>query len=274
MPGAGKLKKSMTNTGERETRSRSRYWRRVAAGIIGLGMAAALVFRPKSNRQPTNYDLDLEEYRQLRTEIHNRQTMSSWLTIYVLAAFGAGAAAAAAQPTLMVHNSEILLGPALATTCFWLLWIDHSVQTFKIAYYVTIRLVPRLQERSPGVTHWEKFIRKFDTGTLPKTEQLWWARRNRTRASMTYTAIFLGGSALAFILIHLFFVLGQPNSVQEVLQKWYPCYQSLIQVKLIALGVTVAVWLYAAYRAICMSMLIRGINKSICSHAGLMVNVR
>jgi hypothetical protein len=80
----------------------------------------------------------LEEYKQLRDEIKTRLTLSNQLVSYTVTALAAGVAIFDKYP-------DAILGFTLVTSCFWLLWLEQSVQIFKIVYYIATRLAPRLR---------------------------------------------------------------------------------------------------------------------------------
>lgn len=186
--------------------------------------------------------VDLEEFRQLRSEIGTRMTVSNQLVSYTVTALAAG---------LVVFDKypDALLGLTLVPTCFWLLWLDHAAQIFKIACYIAIRLAPRLQCGQQGTLGWEHFLRRLDDGKLAEITGTSIGRAHPTKAAFTYTEILLGGSAGALIIVYFGILLTAQT---------FPGYPRIVGIVFSA-----AFWGYAVYRAIRVAVMHRQIGTVI-----------
>jgi hypothetical protein len=186
--------------------------------------------------------VDLEEFKQLRDEMKTRLTLGNQLVSYTVTALAAGIAVLDRYP-------DAILGLTLVANCFWLLWLDHSAQVFKIAYYIAIRLAPRLQCGHDEILGWEYFVRKFDRGTLPEIESIPAGRFHPTRTAFIYTELLLGGSAGSLALIYGF--LLQTSAID------------LNRARICGLAVAMVFWVYAMIQAIRVALINRQIGKAI-----------
>lgn len=99
--------------------------------------------------------IHVAEYESLRREIETRATLSSSLIALELSALGFGLAAAQTR-------IDLYAGLAFLSIIFWLFWLDHTEQIWKMATYIAIRLRPTLADRAPGALGWESFLRELD----------------------------------------------------------------------------------------------------------------
>jgi hypothetical protein len=188
----------------------------------------------------------LEEYKQLRDEIKTRLTLSNQLVAYTVTALAAGIAIFEKYP-------DAILGLTLVTSCFWLLWLDQSAQIFKIAYYIAIRLAPRLCVGDDEVLGWEPFVRKLDNGTLQEMERIPLRGGVRPiRAAFVYTEFLLGGSAGGLVVFYFF--LMRAGSV------------SSNRARICVLTLAAVLWIYTLVQAIRVAMANREIGKSILAN--------
>ena len=185
----------------------------------------------------------LEEYKQLREEIKTRLTLSNQLVSYTVTALAAGVAIFDKYP-------DAILGLTLVTSCFWLLWLEQSVQIFKIAYYIAIRLAPRLRFGDDKTLCWELFIRKLDDGTLQEAKLTPTNGRIRPiKGAFVYTEFLLGGSAGGLVVFYFF--LMRMGSV-------YPNRSRICVLALAAI-----LWTYTLVQAIRVAMANHRISKLI-----------
>lgn len=100
--------------------------------------------------------LDTAELQSLRQEITTRITLMNGIIALELATIGTGL-------TAISQADFILVGLAAASSFLWLLWMDQSLYTYKIAAYLAVELAPRLGElvRRP-VLGWEGFVRLIE----------------------------------------------------------------------------------------------------------------
>lgn len=99
--------------------------------------------------------IHVTEYESLRREIETRATLPSSLIALELSALGFGLAAAQTR-------IDLYAGLAFLSIIFWLFWLDHTEQIWKMATYIAIRLRPTLADMAPGALGWEPFLRELD----------------------------------------------------------------------------------------------------------------
>jgi hypothetical protein len=102
-------------------------------------------------------ELDTAEAQSLRQEITTRITLMNALIALELAALGTGL-------TAIAKPSFLLAALGAASSFLWLLWMDQSLYTYKIAAYLSVELAPRLSllARRP-VLGWETFLRRVES---------------------------------------------------------------------------------------------------------------
>src|SRR5215471_17255465 len=88
--------------------------------------------------------INLTEYKQLRGEINNRTQLSAGLVALQLTALGAGI-------FVMKEHPAVVIALTAVSSFLWLLWIDHTSQIYKIAFYIGMNLAPRLREEDARV---------------------------------------------------------------------------------------------------------------------------
>jgi hypothetical protein len=185
--------------------------------------------------------VDLEEFKQLRDEIKTRLTLSNQLVS--VTALAAGIAVFDKYP-------DAILGLTLVASCFWLLWLDHSAQVFKIAYYIAIRLAPRLQCGRDEILGWERFIRRLDNGTLQGAERIpTGGAVHPTKAAFVYTEFLLGGIAGGLAVVYCY--LLSTNSV----------FRNPARISVLA--VAIVFWLYTVIQAFRVAGMNREIGEAI-----------
>jgi hypothetical protein len=104
------------------------------------------------------WDIDAAEVESLRQEITNRISLMNALVALQLAALGTGL-------TISGHWVHVLAGLAAISSFLWLLWIDQSISTYKLAAYLAIEMAPKLSEYAGRpVLGWEYFLRQVEAG--------------------------------------------------------------------------------------------------------------
>jgi hypothetical protein len=103
-------------------------------------------------------ELDAAEIQSLRQEITTRIGLMQAIVAIELAAVGTGL-------TILHDYAHVLAGLAAISSFLWLLWIDQSISTYKIAAYLAIEVAPRMQEITARRTlGWEAFLRRVESG--------------------------------------------------------------------------------------------------------------
>jgi hypothetical protein len=106
----------------------------------------------------SDFAVDVAEVQALRQEIITRVTLASTLIALELTALAAGLA-------ILDKSKHILIVLAAMSSFLWLLWLDHSVQTLKLAAYLGTELAPRLTERARRpLLGWEGYLRQINAG--------------------------------------------------------------------------------------------------------------
>lgn len=114
---------------------------------------AARIQQPES---APGIQLDTAELQCLRQEITTRITLMNGIIALELATIGTGL-------TAISRANFVLVGLAAASSFLWLLWMDQSLYTYKIAAYLAVELAPRLGELvQRPVLGWEGFVRLIE----------------------------------------------------------------------------------------------------------------
>lgn len=104
-----------------------------------------------------SFELDTTEAQGLRQEITTRITLMNALIALELATLGTGLA-------VISKPSFLLVGMGAASSFLWLLWMDQSLYTYKIAAYLSVELAPRLSQLARRrVLGWEAFLRHIES---------------------------------------------------------------------------------------------------------------
>jgi len=113
------------------------------------------------------YEFDSTEVQCLREEITTRITLMHAVIALELAVLGTGLAVIA-KPTY------VMAALAAASSFLWLLWMDRSLYTYKVAAYLSVELAPRLSQlaRRP-VLGWETFLRRIEAGGQKSSRALY-----------------------------------------------------------------------------------------------------
>jgi hypothetical protein len=188
--------------------------------------------------------VDLEEFRQLRAEINNRTTLGNQIFSYTVLAIGAGLAVFDKMP-------DILLGLSLLSCWFWLLWLDHTGQVFKIAPYIALKLRPRLQFENETTLGWEYFIRKLDSDGFDAQDGTSNFSIPKTGATIGYAAILFAGTAPVLMTIYWF--VQMQSSTHDL----------FYDIRIWGMVGVAAVWLFAVFRARTLINMITTINAAI-----------
>jgi len=186
--------------------------------------------------------IDLEEFKQLRAEIVNRTTLGNQVISYAITALAAGVAVSEKFP-------EALLGVAVIVNFFWLMWLDHTGQVFKVASYIGVELAPRLQRLGDGMLGWEQFMRRLDASGRVAATALYGTRGDEksgdvrivgTRATSAYIGIVFGASTPVLVTIYLL-ALSTPAIL---LSGNYYGYA-----RLVLMASTLCLWVFSVRRA-------------------------
>lgn len=147
--------------------------------------------------------IGLVEFERARDEIDKRTELSANLINYEIVLVGVLLSASASMPR------EALVVGACVSCIFWLMWIDHTSQIYKIAGYIGVRLAPRLRAADSRALGWELFLRQLDEGGAESATALG-IEAQGARMPFLHTSginryillLFLGG-ALALSLAYL-----------------------------------------------------------------------
>jgi len=187
--------------------------------------------------------VDLEEFKQLRAEINNRTTLGNQIFSYTVVAIGAGL-------TVFDKVPDILLGLSLLSCWFWLLWLDHTGQVFKIAPYIALKLRPRLQFGEETTLGWEYFIRKLDADGFDFREGANRFNIPKTGATIGYAAILFAGTAPVLMAIYWFVQMRSSNNL-------------FYDIRAVGMVGVASVWLFAVFRARALTDMMNNINAAI-----------
>lgn len=123
--------------------------------VAGMSHAARRVDRATT----LGADLDSAEAQCLRQEITTRITLMNAVIALEAAALGAGL-------SFISKPSYILAALAASSSFLWLLWMDQSIYTYKIAAYLAVELAPRLSQLAQRpVLGWERFLRCLEANS-------------------------------------------------------------------------------------------------------------
>jgi hypothetical protein len=189
--------------------------------------------------------VDLEEFKQLREEINNRTKLSNELFSYSIAALGVGFA-------IFKEYPDALLGLSVVITLFWLLWLDHLAQVFKIASYIALHLAPRLRFDDKDALEWEHFRRRIDADSALMTQAgAKMITIPKTKSTIGYAAVLFCGSAPLMMLLYWF---EQMRGHAVDAAYW---------IRVFAIACAAAIWLFAIYRARKMVSMMKSIDAAI-----------
>lgn len=145
--------------------------------------------------------MDITDYERARDEIDNRTTLSSQLLNYNLIIVGVVISAFDKIPL------EVMAVASCISSLFWLMWIDHTSQIYKLAAYLELVLADRVRSRHPGAFGWERFLRELDSGGDRARGVLHLESREspvrvlNTASISRYVSFLFGGSSAALLLI-------------------------------------------------------------------------
>jgi hypothetical protein len=151
----------------------------------------------------SSVEIDLLDYERVRDEIDSRTSLSSQLLNYDLVIIGAVLSAYDKLP------HEVTAVVSCISCVFWLMWLDHTSQIYKLAAYVELALAPRLRSMYPDVLKWEYFLRELDSGGERAEKVLYGAASSKktvipqTGTISRYISILFGGSAIALLVVFL-----------------------------------------------------------------------
>jgi hypothetical protein len=189
--------------------------------------------------------IDLEEFRQLRSEINNRTTLGNQLVQYTVALLAGALVALDKFP-------DIVLGLAVIVTWFWLLWIDHTGQVYKLAFYISTRLASRLREKAGDVLEREGFLRAMDAGRILRTV-------TKTGSSGINYAFFFG--SIGPVLLSLYsFAQARIDAVANAHN-----LNLYLGGRILAIVVIVIFWSFAVFRHVRMIRMAGQIHTAILS---------
>jgi hypothetical protein len=148
-------------------------------------------------------DVDIAEVQCLRQEITTRITLEHALVALELAALGTGL-------TLGGTAVYVLAALAAISSFLWLLWMDQSLSTYKIAAYLAVEVAPRLTSQvGHPVLGWESFLRLIDASGPGSRKALYpratGGRRYLVRSGLRadlYTPILFGGTPPVLLALY------------------------------------------------------------------------
>jgi hypothetical protein len=147
--------------------------------------------------------IDAAEVAGLRQEITTRVSLMNALVALELAAVGTGL-------TISGHSVHVLAGLAAISSFLWLLWIDQSISTYKLAAYLAIELAPGLSELAGRpLLGWEYFLRRVEAGGAASGRALY-PRTRHSRAQTTravradlYVPLLFGGTPPVLLTLYV-----------------------------------------------------------------------
>lgn len=148
-------------------------------------------------------DVDIAEVQCLRQEITTRITLEHALVALELAALGTGL-------TLGGTTVYVLAALAAISSFLWLLWMDQSLWTYKIAAYLAVEVAPRLSSQvGRPVLGWESFLRRIDASGPGSGKALYpratGGRRYLVRSGLRadlYAPILFGGTPPVLLTLY------------------------------------------------------------------------
>jgi hypothetical protein len=197
----------------------------------------------------------LEEFKQLRAEIVSRTTLGNQVVFYAMTAVAAGLAVFERFP-------EALLGVAAVVNFFWLMWLDHTGQVFKMAAYISLRLAPLIGKGEHGLLRWEHFMRELDAGGESFRVAVYGTRTPskkkfnvlKTRATSAYLFMIFGIGTPALILCYFLVQWDQEGLDSTDYHTW---------IKVAVSAFVVALWCYAISRARVLKAMADDLDESI-----------
>jgi len=150
-----------------------------------------------------NDEVDLADYGRARDEIDNRTELSAQLMNYELALV----AAVIASYDKIPHEASAVA--ACVSSLFWLMWIDHTSQIYKLAAYIELVLAHRVRQRHPGALGWERFLRDLDAGGAKAAAVLYGNAAGRdirvpaTSGIGRYISLLFGGSSIVLLTLFI-----------------------------------------------------------------------
>jgi hypothetical protein len=153
-----------------------------------------------------DWEIDAAEVHGLRQEITTRISLMNALIALDLAAVGTGL-------TISGHWVHVLAGLAAISSFLWLLWIDQSISTYKLAAYLAIEMAPKLSELTGRqVLGWEYFLRRVEAGGAQSARALYGnqapaqAHTTRTVRADWYVPLLFGCTPP--LLLTLYVIVG------------------------------------------------------------------
>ncbi|MBW8482330.1 hypothetical protein [Actinomadura parmotrematis] len=149
-------------------------------------------------------EIDAAEIGGLRQEITSRIGLMNAIVALELAALGTGL-------SVLRESTHVLAGLAIISSFLWLLWMDQSLSTFKIAAYLAIELGPRLEEGAGRPTlRWELFLRQVEAGGTASVGALYRHAPppgacgiSRTIRADWYVTLLFGGTSPVMVLLYV-----------------------------------------------------------------------
>lgn len=129
---------------------------RTIPSLLRNAVAGARAAQAPAGETTASAELDSAEAQCLRQEITTRITLMNAVIALEIATLGTGL-------TVISRPTYVLAALGAASSFLWLLWMDQSIYTYKIAAYLSVELAPRLSRlaRRP-VLGWETFLRRIE----------------------------------------------------------------------------------------------------------------
>jgi hypothetical protein len=150
----------------------------------------------------TQVEIDLVDYERARDEIDKRTALSAQLLNFHVVIIAAVLSGFDKLP------QESLIAVTCVASVFWLMWIDHTAQIYKLAAYIDLVVASRLRALFPGAMGWEHFMRQLDGGPHMAAVALFGPGAKHQvdmpkTIGVTHYVLFLFlGSALAFAALY------------------------------------------------------------------------
>jgi hypothetical protein len=199
-----------------------------------------LLHNPRKPENGAAIQVALVEYESLRKEIETRTVLSNALTSGIV--IGVIAALATADDL-----GYLAIALSIGISILWLFWMDHALQIYKIAGYISIKLNRQIQYYTSTAFRWELFLRSLDSDdnnirkealydTVDITVSDEDLRIRKTEIVRKYSCMLYLISPIIFLLIFyvskihtnlLLCITNHPNCITQIISCLNPDYLSL-----------------------------------------------
>lgn len=208
----------------------------------------------EANYSPDKQAVYLLEFEKLRQEIDNRTQISSNLVFAELTALGVGFSFYDKIP-------DVLIGLTIISCFLWLLWLDQTVQIYKIAAYIGCRLSPNLKKISAVGFEWESFLRIIDKGGAKAALILYGPSRMKDKLVKVHPTEYIGSYiTILFGVLPPLFLIIYSVQVQQGLKdgKFFGA-----SIRFFFLFTTLSLWVFACWQFIRFRQIINMVNDAL-----------